>query len=240
MSTSIVPVEHSSHLAKLSQARQMLAESRTLPEIKQIRDMAQAARTYARAAHLGRESQDYAAEISLLASHKAGEILSQLERGKTGPKKLSAKAAGNSEYAKTLNDTNTPERTAQGWQQIAKIPLKAVQDYVTQARTLHSEISQNGLLKVAARQAKANAPTPITPPQQPTVSASGITARLTALLAELGALSAFTKGVKSRELDSESRTEVETLIASLRKISKDAAERADRLEAALTRVAEVA
>ena len=65
-------------LAKLERARLPLAESRTLPEVKRIRDIAEAARVYARAAHLSRESQHYAAEIALLASRKAGEILAKL------------------------------------------------------------------------------------------------------------------------------------------------------------------
>jgi hypothetical protein len=45
----------------------------------------------------------------LLAARKAGEILSQLERGKTGPKELPATLAGNSEYAQTR------ERKAEGF-----------------------------------------------------------------------------------------------------------------------------
>ena len=59
-------------LASLDRARVALMEARTLPEVKKIRDIAEAARVYAKAAHLGRESQNYAAEIALLASHKRG------------------------------------------------------------------------------------------------------------------------------------------------------------------------
>jgi hypothetical protein len=57
----------------------MLFRARTLPEVKRIRDTAEAARVYARAAHLDRESQNYAAEISLLASRGADEMSSELE-----------------------------------------------------------------------------------------------------------------------------------------------------------------
>ena len=51
-------------LVKLDKARSALAESRTLSEVKKIRDVAEAAKTYAKAAHLSRDSQNYAAEIN--------------------------------------------------------------------------------------------------------------------------------------------------------------------------------
>ena len=59
-------------LATLEKARVLLSEARTLPEVKKIRDLAEAAKVYTRAAHLGRESQNYAAEISLLAFSQGG------------------------------------------------------------------------------------------------------------------------------------------------------------------------
>lgn len=67
-------------LANLSAATQALAAASTLEEVKQIHDMAQAAQTYARAAKLGLEAQNHAAEIKLRAERKAGELLAQLER----------------------------------------------------------------------------------------------------------------------------------------------------------------
>src|SRR5690348_444862 len=106
-------------LAKLDQARQMLAEARTLEDVKHVHDLAEAARTYAKAAHLGRESQQYAAEIALLASRKAGSILSQLEKSKGGDGRHHPPdtVAAGSEYAKALEETATPERTARRWQE---------------------------------------------------------------------------------------------------------------------------
>jgi hypothetical protein len=51
-------------------------------------------------------------------------------------------------------------------------------------------------------------------------------------LSEFSALNAFTKQLNFAELDGPSKDEVRTLIALLRKVSKDAAERADRLQKA--------
>ena len=68
----------STSIERLSTARQALIEARSLDDILQIRDIAEAARTYARAAKLGLDSQNEAAEIKLRAERKAGEILKQL------------------------------------------------------------------------------------------------------------------------------------------------------------------
>jgi len=227
MSTlAIVAIEHS-QLAKLEQARRTLAECRTLPEVKKIRDTAEAAKVYAKAAHLGQEAQNYAAEIALLASRKAGEILGQLQKT---PKESAASVAGDSEYRKTLNETTTPERTAQHWQRLAAIPEETFEEYIHQSKELKTEISQAGLERAAKKAMNRNCPTPVVPPEKPPVSASDITARLAVFLFELSALNTFTKQLKYAGLDEPAKAEVKTLITQLRKISKDAAERADRLQ----------
>ena len=108
-------------LVKLSQATTMLAEARSLPEVKGILDLAEAARTYARAAKLGLEATNYAAEIKLRAERKAGELLAELERGKTGPK-LDSGLECNSEYRAVLTDSAIAPTTAHRWQEAASIP----------------------------------------------------------------------------------------------------------------------
>ena len=62
-------------LANLDRVRAALAKARTLPEIVKIRNLAEAARTYAKAAHMSKESLDYAAELKLSAERKAGRFL---------------------------------------------------------------------------------------------------------------------------------------------------------------------
>lgn len=62
---STAPAPETTALQQLDKARQMLAEARTLDGLKKIRDMAEAARVYARAAHLGREAQPRKTESKL-------------------------------------------------------------------------------------------------------------------------------------------------------------------------------
>lgn len=135
-------------IQKLDQARTALALCRTLPEVKRLRNMAEAAKIYARSAHLGREAQNYAAEISLLASRKAGEILKSLEKTPSGgDRKSGRKRCGLiSEYKQTLEDTKTPERTAQYWQRLSQIPDDVVHEYLASSIKEEREITTTGLL----------------------------------------------------------------------------------------------
>src|SRR5882672_7752510 len=68
----------SRELAVLDQASRMLVEAKSLEEIKSIRDKAEAARNYVKAAKLGLELQNCAAEVKLRAERKAGGLLRSL------------------------------------------------------------------------------------------------------------------------------------------------------------------
>jgi hypothetical protein len=59
-----------SSIEKLSIARQLLAEAKDMGDILHIRDIAEAARVYAKAAKLGLENQNEAAEVKIRQSVK--------------------------------------------------------------------------------------------------------------------------------------------------------------------------
>lgn len=132
----------------LQKARTLLAQARSLPQVLKVRDLAEAAKTYARSAHLGREAQNYAGEIALAASIKAGEILARLEK-KPGSRtdRPPASTAGGSEYAEVLKETKTAETTAIRWQKLADktlVPDSLVAEYVASCRT-SGEVTMAGL-----------------------------------------------------------------------------------------------
>jgi hypothetical protein len=235
LATSVL-VQDGGTLAKLDHARQMLAECRTLPEVKRVRDIAEAARIYAKAAHLSKESQNYAAEIALLAACKAGEILKQLERSIGGDRRSNqaASVAGCSEYRKTLDETGTAERTAQYWQKLAEIPAASINAYVTQAKETHQDLGQNGLLKFYMREERAKNPQPVSPKPAPTIEAQDFTAKITAFRTELGMLNAQWL----RAQNTKDNEDLITLAASLRTMAKEVMERAKRIESAIRSVSE--
>ena len=107
---------------------------------------------------MSREVVNHAGEIKLLADRKAGELLKQLERGQTGPKKLGAARAPNSDYGRVLDETKTSIRTAQTWQKLAAIPEAKVRDYLATVRgSEDDEVSTRGLLKAANGHRKKSA-----------------------------------------------------------------------------------
>lgn len=134
-------------LAKLDSAHTLLAEARMLKDVKELRDKAAAAMTWVKAARKGREAELYAAEIYLLASHKAGRILADLPRAKP---KAKGGRVGDSEYEQTLKESRVNYRTAQHWQELARIPEEEVRGYIEHVReTETGEITAQGLLRTA-------------------------------------------------------------------------------------------
>ena len=235
MSTALAVVEkipivtqHPS-LAALDGARLALVSVRTLSDVKKIRNFAEAAKVYARAANLGREVQNNAAEIALLAARKAGEILATLKRAKPKPQ---GGRVRDSEYNQTLKTTGTSERAAQRWQELSKVSAAAVAEYV-QSTKINSDldISASGLLKSVQRSAVKAKPIVIPSPKEKSVSV--VIASLTVMRLELTELNAITKRVAGSTLDESSKIEVSTLIACLNQIAHDAADRATRLSEAL-------
>lgn len=145
----------SNALAKLDKATQMLAEAKTLDEVKSIMDVAEAARTYARAAKLGLEAANHAAEVKIRAERKAGELLKQLERNapKGNGSNQFAKHSGveypASEYREVLEDQDIPTTTAFRWQTVAAIPEKKFEQHIAEVIETGGELTTAGLLKAA-------------------------------------------------------------------------------------------
>jgi hypothetical protein len=122
-------------LAKLDKATQMLAEAKSLDEVKHIMDIAEAARTYARAAKLGLDAYNHAAEVKARAERKAGEFLSQLERSKGGrPNNSSQDVTSYSEYGEVLEENGINRMAAHRWQQVAEMPEEVFETHLEEMR----------------------------------------------------------------------------------------------------------
>jgi len=70
-----VMADEPSSLVAIGNAARLLAEAKTLDDVKAIRDLAEAARVYARAHDLGLVAEQHAADIKVSAEAKAGELL---------------------------------------------------------------------------------------------------------------------------------------------------------------------
>jgi hypothetical protein len=128
----------STHVEAMRRAYGEIESARTIDEVKDIRDRAEAARQYAKAAGYSRDITNMCAEIKLRAERQAGLILAQLrdqglraEPGRPG---------------KTRHDDGIPKPTlvdlgvaddpvkadnrARRWQKLADIPDGLIDDYV--------------------------------------------------------------------------------------------------------------
>ena len=162
-------------LAKLSAATYALAEAKTLDDVKRIIDIAEAARTYARAAKLGLEAANHAAEVKLRAERKAGELLQQLERDKGGRPAENSFQAGTSfsEYRAVLTDSDIAPTTAHRWQTVAQVPDEVFEEHVATVQQEQRELTSAGLLRLAGeikQAAETIAPPPVEKPATATIS----------------------------------------------------------------------
>lgn len=150
-------------LAKLDKATQMLAEAKNLDEVKNIMDIAEAARTYARAAKLGLEAYNHAAEVKARAERKAGEFLKQLDHGQQGGDRKSNYQADNlNEFKEVLEENNIPISSAYRWQQVAEMPELVFEKHLEEMRG-ERPITTSGMIKELQTEKNRNKPTPKIP-----------------------------------------------------------------------------
>ena len=123
----------------------MLGEARNLEDIKSVRDKADAVRQYANSAHLGLRTQNYAAEIKLLAERRAGEMLSRMHlNGGYRRSASDSRGTGLKELGITANESAR-------WQREASFSDAVFQRYLRETTRRGKELTSAGLLRAGAR-----------------------------------------------------------------------------------------
>ncbi len=135
-------VESSTSMIKLDGAVKALAEASTLEDVKHIADVADAARTYAKAARLGLKAQNKAAEIHLRAQRKAGELLAAMEKNEGGPVRLQAATA----LPLKLSELGINKFQSHRWQRIASVPEGEFEAHLQDIRQSNREITTASIL----------------------------------------------------------------------------------------------
>jgi hypothetical protein len=129
-------------LTALDHVARALAEAEDLPEIKAIRDKAEAARKYAQSAALGLQLQNQAAELKLLAERRAGELLGEMKlRG--GNRK-----SNSHDESLKLSDLGIGYDQSARWQREAAVPEPVFKKYIATANKLGQDITSQGLLRL--------------------------------------------------------------------------------------------
>jgi hypothetical protein len=132
-------------LAVLDEVSRILAEATSLEAIKAVRDKAEAARTYARAAQLGLNLQNRAAEMKLRAERRAGDFL-KLMRLRGGDRRSKERRV-----TLKLEDMGISRQQSTRWQRVASITEEEFADYLKITCAAGREVTSAGLLRVARR-----------------------------------------------------------------------------------------
>ena len=141
-------------LAILEEATRLLAEAKTLDDVMDIRDKAEVARIYAKAARLGLELQNDACEIKLRAERKAGEFLADLS------------LQGGDRRSKThdaflkLEDMGLTSDQSRRWQLEASLPEEEFHQFLANARNSRREITAAALMRLADKRRKEGGTSP--------------------------------------------------------------------------------
>jgi len=133
----------SKSLANISKAKKALASAKSFDEVLSIRDQAEAARVYAKAACDGLELQNSAAEIKILAERKAGEMLAAMEKAKPPGKKI-----GNTMLPNSLADLGITKMQSHRWQKIALIPEEQFLRHISETCDAMKELTSASVHKL--------------------------------------------------------------------------------------------
>lgn len=130
-------------LAAISKASAALIKAKTLDDVLQIRDQAEALRVYIKAAAEGIVAANAAAEIKLRAERKAGEMLAAMENH-GGDRKSKSQPA-----TLKLDDLGINKTQSSRWQQEATVPEEKFTEFLEDCRDNGKEVTQAGLLNLA-------------------------------------------------------------------------------------------
>ena len=144
-------------LVKFDAAMAAIATAKTVDEVKDIRDKAEAARTYAKQAGLSLEGQNMLAEIKLRCERKAGALLGEMEKAKPGPKPRD-RSHDVSELP-TLEELGISDMQSSRWQLEASVPEKDFEEHIKTTKEAAKELTSASVLRLAQKlQPKPEAP----------------------------------------------------------------------------------
>jgi N6-adenosine-specific RNA methylase IME4 len=108
-------------IQQIDKVRAMLERATTLPELREIVSVADAARVYAKRALCTLEVVNHAQRIKLSAERKAGEVLAKIEKDKGGGNVRSGHQSRTATGEK-LKDLGVTKSQSSRWQMLAAIP----------------------------------------------------------------------------------------------------------------------
>lgn len=151
----------STQLTHLDTARRALALARSIDEVKQIRDKAEALRHYIQQQGASLEIQNDCAEIKLRAERRAGEMLGEMEKNPGTKGQLVGPGVIGSNMVQPpitkLSDLGISRIQSHRWQLEARVPEDVFEQHISQVKAQKEELTSRGLLKLALRLSRSEA-----------------------------------------------------------------------------------
>ncbi len=132
-------------LTKWDNARQAVEEARSVDELKDIRDRAEAFRLYAKQQKQSLEVQNKVAEIKLRCEKRIGEMLQESIPHEGGRPKQSQDAT----VIGKLQDIGITKSDSSRWQAIATLPDEKFDEYVEEIKRSNEELTTVGMVRLA-------------------------------------------------------------------------------------------
>ena len=138
-------------LVKFDAAIHAIAKAKSVDEVKDIRDKAEAARVYAKQAGISLKGQNMLAEIKIRAERKAGQILSTMPgKGSRGGDRKSTDTMS----VETLGDLGISEKQSSRWQAEATVPDETFEAHVEKTNKAGKELTSAGVQALAKQNAR--------------------------------------------------------------------------------------
>ena len=139
-------------LTKWNTARQAIIEAKSVDEVKNIKDRAEAMRAYAKQVGESLEVQNNICEIKLRAERKMGEMLKEMPKdNKGGDRKSSRLHNVTVNKPPTLKDIGIEKHESSRYQKIAELPEEKFEEIIKETKEEEKELTEALMLSTAKK-----------------------------------------------------------------------------------------
>lgn len=136
-------------LTKWNKAKQAIIEAKSVDEVKDIRDKAEAMRVYAKQVGESLEVQNDICEIKLRAERRMGEMLKEMPRA-TGKFIPGSKGLQDvTPNTTTLKDIGIEKHMSSRYQMIAELPTEKFEEIINETKVAEKELTEALMIRTA-------------------------------------------------------------------------------------------
>ncbi len=140
-------------LALIAEGQRLLAEARTVQEVKQVRDLAKSARDLMQQQEFALAAMQDAAELKLRAERRLGDLLAETPKNRGGrPGKTG------STVEPVLSDIGVDKKESHRWQRVALLPEPAFEGHLREQREAGEEITTAAVLRLVQTMLRGERP----------------------------------------------------------------------------------